>query len=316
MSEPQTPPPPSAPAPPPKDGEISLEDIDRLLESEDPEFTKSLEEVRAVESDPDVIIDAAAIDETLTGETESETDAKPEGRLAKWRARLRLKLAALRVRVGLWIGQVLTNAFIFLKTRPKEYALFLFVNGKILAKKAYIPVKAFQEASRLQKITAIVLILLAGVSFWILLANFRGIWIPQISEPMLNSLEEVADSVDTYRPEDEGESFYSAFPQERFEYLFRKFKVNLRRTEVHANPMGAFEVIVLLDSKDTAIEVSDREVEFFDMLQRVFEEESVTDLESELGKNRLKSRLKRELNQRLTQGWAKEINFKTFVLKP
>ena len=80
--------------------------------------------------------------------------------------------------------------------------------------------------------------------------------------------------------------------------------------------MGAFELIVLLDSKDTAIEIRDREVEFFDLLQRVLEEESFADLESELGKQRLKGRVKRELDQKLTQGWIKDINFKTFILKP
>jgi flagellar basal body-associated protein FliL len=80
--------------------------------------------------------------------------------------------------------------------------------------------------------------------------------------------------------------------------------------------MGAFEIVVLLDSKDTAIEVADRQVEFFDLLQRVFEEESFNDLETELGKSKLKSHLKRELNQKLTQGWAKDISFKTFILKP
>lgn len=305
---------------PPKDGEISLEDIDRLLESEDPEFTKSLEEVRAVESDKDIVIDASAIDETMTGEgdgdVEGATDPQEEKRIVRWRNKVRLKIVDTRLRISSFFSSATTNLVIFLKTRPKEFALFLFVNGKVLAKKAIVPIKAFQDATRIQKITSLGLLALSAACVWILLANFKGVWLPKLSEPMLSNLEDVADSVETFRPEDEGESFYSAFPQERFEYLFKKMKVNLRRTENNANPMGAFEVIVLLDSKDTAIEVNDREVEFFDMLQRVFEEESVVDLETELGKNRLKSRLKRELNQKLTQGWAKEINFKTFILKP
>jgi flagellar basal body-associated protein FliL len=93
-------------------------------------------------------------------------------------------------------------------------------------------------------------------------------------------------------------------------------KVNLRRTAENPNPMGAFEVIVQVDSKDTAIELRDREVELNDHLQRVFEEETFSDLETEIGKARLKTSLKRELNQKLTQGWVKDISFKTFVLKP
>lgn len=45
--------------------EIPLEDIDKILAAEDPDFAKSLEEVRAVEVDKSVVIEASAIDETL-----------------------------------------------------------------------------------------------------------------------------------------------------------------------------------------------------------------------------------------------------------
>ncbi len=90
----------------------------------------------------------------------------------------------------------------------------------------------------------------------------------------------------------------------------------MKRPKENENPMGAFEIIVLLDSKDTAIEVRDREVELHDALQRVFEDESYGELESESGKGRLKSRLKRELNAKLTQGWVKDVTFKHFIIKP
>lgn len=324
MSEPQTPPPPSQPPVPPsappsgqaKDGEIPLEDIDRLLESEDPEFTKSLEEVRAVESDKDIVIDASAIDETL-GDTEAAAvDGKNESRWSRWRLKLRMAWVGFKMRLKARLIQMAIDFFIFLKTRPKEFFFFLVSTSKILYKKSLVPLKAFKEATRVQKLTVLVLMTLAVACAWILMANLRGIWLPLLSEPPLQSFAAVADSVETYKPKEEGESFYSAFPQERHEFLFPKMKVNLKRTEDNPNPMGAFEIVVLVDSKDTAIEVSDREVEFSDMLQRVFEDETFNDLASELGKNRLKSRLKRELNQKLTQGWAKDINFKTFVLKP
>ena len=86
-----------------------------------------------------------------------------------------------------------------------------------------------------------------------------------------------------------------------------------KATAENPNPMGAFELVVELDSDDTAIEVRDREVEFFDHVQRVFEDETFRDLETVLGKDRLKSRIKRELNHKLTQGWVKDVKFKTFV---
>src|ERR1700722_7924860 len=87
MTDTQQPPPP--PAEEPKSGEISLEDIDKLLETEDPEFTKSLEEVRAVEPSKDVVIDAAAIDESLAGDGDLAAK-ESEVKLSRW---VRLKYA-------------------------------------------------------------------------------------------------------------------------------------------------------------------------------------------------------------------------------
>lgn len=296
-----------------KSQDISLEDIDRILESEDPEFAKSLEDVRSVENASDVTIDASAIDESLAGE---ENDEKPAGGKATFKTRIRLALQGFRRRLKQRLIQAARDGFVFLKTRPIEFLLYALSVTRVLIKESMVPIRAFQSASQLKRITALVLIAICLASVWVLLANFKGTWLPQISEPILSSFESVADHVETFQPKEEGESFYSAFPQELHEFLFPKMKVNLRRTPDSPNPMGAFEVVVVLDSKDTAIEVSDREVEFFDLLQRVFEEESFADLESKLGKARLKSHLKRELNQKLTQGWAKDISFKSFILKP
>ncbi len=293
---------------------ISLEDIDNLLASEDPEFAKSMAEVQAVESDTTATIDASTSDESLgDGEKvdapQKNWRSKLKSRITQGWQRLRARLIARLVRFG-------QDALIFLKTRPKEFLFYSIAMSKTLARRSVIPVMAFRGATRWQRITVLLLIAFSLGSLWVLLANFKGIWLPQINEPILQNLAPHADSVTTYNPKTAGESFYSAFPQERYEFLFQKMKTNLRRTSGNANPMGAFEIIVVLDSKDTAIEVRDRQIEFFDLLQRAFEGESFNDLESELGKARLKSKIKKELNSQLTQGWVKDVNFKTFLLKP
>lgn len=299
----------------PKDGEVSLEDIDKLLEAEDPGFTKQLEEVRSVEVDKSINIESdVPREDALSGE--SQTEPKPETRAQIIRAWIRARNAAFRQYLRVRLVTARKDLIIFLKTRPKEFLFFAISILKISLKKAMVPLRAFQSANRLQKITVFVLVAMMGGMVWVLKSNIKGIWIPQLNEPLLTSFEEHADWTETYDPKDGGESFYSAFPQERHEFLFGRMKVNLQRTAENPNPMGAFEVIVQVDSKDTAIELRDREVEFFDYLQRVMEEETFTDLESEGGKAKLKGRLKRELNQKLTQGWVKEISFKTFVLKP
>ncbi len=295
-------------------------EIDLLLEAEDPDFAKSLEEVRSVVNDANVTIEASAIDEH-GDEAEAKHDVveapdSDDGLVTRFKKRARAKIIELRTNAKNHIVHSAKASFIFLKTRPKEYFLYSIVVSKTLLKKTMIPVHAFQAANTVQRISSLTLTAVFLGAIWVLIANFKGIWLPQINEPLLHSFADHADRVINFNRKDGGESFNSAFPQERHEFLFPKMKVNLRANEDHPLPMGAFEVVAQLDSEDTAIEVRDREVEFGDLLQRVFEEETFTALETEIGKSKLKSRLKRELNQKLTQGWVKDINFKNFILKP
>ena len=293
--------------------EIPLEDIEKLLEAEDPEFSKELEAVKAIENNLDVNIEA-----TVVSEDESAAPGKElqESRWSKFRARLRMSIYTFKLNSKARLKTLGKDSLIFLRMKPKEYALYLMVMAKILAKKATVPFALFRSASLTQRLGVLILTLVAAAGLWVLLNNLRGVWLPGLNRPILASLADQAEWVEIYDPKEGVESFYSAFPQERHEFLFRRMKVNLKAANESSNPMGAFEVIVALDSKDTAIEIRDREVEFFDSLQRVFEEETFNDLESDLGKGKLKGRVKRELNQKLTQGWVKEVSFKTFILKP
>lgn len=310
---------------PPKDsasGDVQLEDIDALLLAEDPEFTQSLEEVRAVAPDANITIEASASDDgDATPESpEASASAQNETRLGKFKARLKSKWrvfwSTFKARAKERVAKAGKDLVIFLKTRPKEFLLFSIAMSKVGAKKAMVPVRAFQEASVVQRLATLFLLALALGSVWVLLANFKGRWLPHFHEPLLGSFAKTADWVEEYDSKDPGESFQSAFPEERHDFLFPKMKVNLRRTPDNPLPMGAFEIVVQLDTMYTAVEVRDRQVEFSDLLQRVFEDESFADLDTELGKARLKSRIKRELNQKLTQGWVKDVHFKTFILKP
>jgi flagellar basal body-associated protein FliL len=305
-----------AQTPPSKVEEIPLEDIDKILEAEDPEFAKDIAEVRAVEAAKDVEIEATVVGDADALPTEAGLDEKPLKGFAKIKSKIKTALSALKLRVKNRLVTAGQDLIVFAKTRPKEFLFWSIGAAKRLAKSGLVPLAAIRALSVPRKIAFAVLVAIAGLSAWVLLHNFKGVWLPQIHEPILRSFEEDAEFVGTYDPKQEGESFYSAFPQEIHEYLFPRMKVNLKAAKDSPNPMGAFEVIVQLDSKDTAVEVHDREVEFFDALQRVFEEETAGDLETTLGKDRLKSRIKRELNQRLTQGWVKDVNYKTFILKP
>ena len=95
MSNPQTP----TPSDSPKGEEIPLEDIDKLLEAEDPGFNKSLEEVRNVEIDKSVVIEATLADIGLPGEEAAAEPEKPATGLRKIASKLKVAWFNFRMRI-------------------------------------------------------------------------------------------------------------------------------------------------------------------------------------------------------------------------
>lgn len=288
-----------------KADEISIADIDKLLSEEDPDFTQALQDVRAVEADALTEIQALAGVPYTAGPEGVAESAKAKMREAKKRvqeARQRARQSALDFLVGL-------------KTAPQRF--LKLVKSALAAARALvlIPVALYKRASRIQVVAFASTAILSISGVVLLRANLRGVWVPALQEPIIRSLADVADA----RVEFDGlesTTFSEAFPQEAHDYLFPKFKMNLRPTEDHPHPMGAFEIILSMDSKDAAIEVSGRETELYDLAQRVLEEETYDAMATEAGKRLFKDKLRRQLNQKMTSGFVQDVSFKTFVLKP
>jgi hypothetical protein len=122
--------------------EIPLGDIDKLLEKEDPEFTKSLEEVRAVESAKDIEIDASAIDESQV--PDAPAAKKKSGGLKAFKLKLKAGTRGLGMRLQARLVQAGKEFVQFLKVRPKHFALFALKSIKAAIKNAAVPVNSYQ----------------------------------------------------------------------------------------------------------------------------------------------------------------------------
>lgn len=265
-------------------------DFDELLDSVDPEFNKSLEDLRRIKSSADVDLEVDDLDVVPEADDEMPNPlaAAPEG-------------SSLVVRL------------IFRLTNTLAFALF-FVRRALESVK--FAVQTFKRANRSQKAMAAGLVAIVGFGVYVLMANLRGTWVPLLNAPVVGRLEPFAEHVEEFEPGEDLVSLALAFPPENHEFLFKPFKVNMRSTAENPHPMGAFEFVVSLDTKDTATEARDREVEFVDLVQRIFEEQTFRELETELGKGRLKARILTELNEKLSAGRVTTVNFKTFILKP
>ena len=216
-------------------------DVDLLLRQADPEFHASLEAVRAVENASDVHIEASVLDLDASADDEA-FDRQTKGEAAEVTPTARL---------------------ISLRTLPKEvigYALGQIRSG----------LHAFKAATRAQKVLLVLLVAVAGLITYLTTANLRGTWLPRFDRPMLTGFAPYADHVEDFDPAEDQVSLRAEFPPDVHEFLFKPFKVNLRATTENPQPMGAFEFVVTLDAKETAIEARDREVEMVDLIPARF----------------------------------------------
>lgn len=298
--------------------EIPLEDIDKILEEDDPGFNESLAEVKAQadENTADIEIESIAIDEAnLENDSEDPEPSKLEKILQK--IPLLAKLKRWRPSFRIDFKGVVDKLLVWLKHRPKEYLGFLLSQLKAgfgVIGRGLTTYKKWPLSKKL----ALVFLFVVGVSAFVLLKlNLGGKWIPVIDRPLLNDFNSVADKV--VKLEDpEWTPLFQALRQPEHRYLFDKVVVNLKRNEYDpdSNPMGLFEFYVELDSRDTAVEVKSRELELSDLIQRTIEGETHNSLTGEPGKQRLKNLIRQELNQVLNQGWVKDVYISNMVLKP
>lgn len=293
--------------------EIVHSEIDDLLDQEDPEFRQDLSKMAEIK--PEVELDEEGSLSELAEPSADDDELEEKSRLRMILAGLKswagYKLQKLRLRFRNFVF----NTVIFLKTRPREFLGFVLSIVLYQLKRVTAATQKFKALPRAQKLLVFVVLLLSAGVIFLTVKNLKGVWLPPLNPPIVSSLGEVADQ-EFHHSSKNFEMFYKVFPRTPDLFLFEKFKVNLKPSSGHPNPMGAFEVVLELDSKDAAVEVQGRQVEFHDLIQREFESQTYTTLVTEPGKQHLKELIKRSLDEKLSQGWVEDVHFQTFILKP
>src|SRR5690606_7047573 len=102
-------------APPQVQQPLSLEDLDKLLDEEDPSFNEQLEEVRAVESDANVVIESSAVLDDDAGDFIQPEDLSGFAKIRFWIVNA-FYLAQARLTIALYyVGKSLYH---FIRTKP------------------------------------------------------------------------------------------------------------------------------------------------------------------------------------------------------
>lgn len=305
---------------------FSLDDLDKIIESEDPNFKNEMAQINAAVTEIKADIDSLDIDEPgdIGAETENVELSSKEKIVAfifkPWRKLkeiYKLKKLVFKNKMRMFLEQ--TKSYIrnelperlkYYKSRARSQAQWLsgYLSGEW---------GRFKKLNLLQKTALIFVVSTSVIAVFIFSRIYVGSVLPQFEDPLVHSLADEAKLVSSYKDKNELQDLFEAFPQVEFNVLLARVIVNLRPdAQSGRNPMGAYELYIGLDSQDTAIEVKDREKEILDIVQRVFEKFSYSEVVTQVGKVRMKSVVRDRINEILNQGKVTHVYFNTFVTTP
>lgn len=308
--------------PPASEDALSLEALDSIIASEDPEFAQSLTEIG-----PDEISDLDLNNESLDLEYTLEAEKKKWAESEGWRKKFSHWfpfLPSISYKLKMRRTVLLLSWIKF-----KEQALYRIKNaGPLLA--AWLKSQlghlktgiasfgaSFKGFSLVKKIGFIVLLLTTGASAYFLYVLKTKTLLSENTDLFVNSMAEWAQSKELYDPKNQIEPFYDSTRTSQNILLMRKMIVNLRRSpESGPTPMAALELYVEGTAAEVVVEIKDREPEVEDLFLRTIEEMTFEQLSSGEGKKLLCDRLRKGVNKILTKGLVRRVFIKTAIVKP
>lgn len=287
-----------------EEGLISAEDIDKIIQENDPEFSQSLMQVTSVPAQQVQNIDSLDIDKIL----------KEESGHGFW-------LWSLRRNFVPTLAMFIKNIKPLTIKAIKEGPPFLLKKAKEMVSNLAHSVSSaltwFKYLSLKRKLATVGLSLL---SIFVVIFIYRSLTVGIIPKPpplFVNSMEEWAEKTYSYHPSDAQESFYDSSRVKQNIISLRRTVVNLKPSASSgSNPMAFFEFFVEGNSTDVVIEIKDREYEVIDQIQRIMEDFTFNELDSSEGKQALLEKIRKEINSFLTKGKIRKVYIKQAIVKP
>lgn len=294
---------------------LSLESLDSIIAEEDPDFAKSLNEIGPDENiDIEIYNEGLELEYTIADERKLWTGAPGIRKklatvfpfLPAIAFKIKMKRTVARLKWVKWKEQAIENA---------KHAIPLLLAWS--KQKVQDGLQSFGQFSKLKKISFLGLILITGVSGYIVYRVATKGLLPQSEDLFIGSLAEWSQQKYQYDPRNEVESFYESPRTTQNILQLKKMIVNLRRSsESGETPMGAFEFLVEGAATEVIVEIKDREPEVEDLFLRTLEEMTFDQVASGEGKRLLCETLRKEVNKILTKGYVRRVFIKTAIVKP
>ena len=288
--------------------------LDEIFADEDPEFSRTMDGIRA---------DREILSQIPTGES-IEVEPEIETPKTGWRRAL-ARAEAARERAGVFVARARALA----KAGGKEAAIGAARAALSAAKRgatvsiagASAALKGFFALPGRTKGMLALAAILAFACAWVVTGLLTGRRLPGYKSPFLESMADVADAAYEFDPAEPMEDFASPLRVAEHVVLLDRVVVNLRRgpnesSTTTETSMGLFEFYVEASSQAAAIEIADRKSETSEAAQKAARSMTFEELSEPEGKQKLKILVRQQINGLLTKGRARRVFYKSIVLKP
>ena len=279
--------------------EISMENLDQLLGESDPTFSAAMQELGENLSDADVQISSSP------ARPAPEEGAKSHRFLRGPLAKIPLILSRLRPLLQKMVLRSKESSVVALHESLGQAQEIRSVSTAVLK----------QYKGRDWKIIAL-------FCFTLLLMGFAYTVVQPILDQWLKgdffgNYNKVADQIVELGPQMKMQSFRDPLEEFNFIVQYERMVVNLKPSlNSTSNPMATFVIYAEGTSRDTAVELKDRQMEIRDICQRVAEGLTYDEFVSAEGKRRFKNLVRKEVNEILNAGRLRAIYFDTVIVKP
>ncbi len=143
---------------------------------------------------------------------------------------------------------------------------------------------------------------------------FMGKILPKFELPYMVSMDEVSTTVYTYPTDGVEVPLFDEFRTNAFTVALPKTIINLK-VDGGSPSYGEFEFFVNLRDKDLADSIKNKQSEIIDLLQRVLEQVTWQELQSPIGKEKVKKVIRHRINEFLQGNIVIGVYYRSVILQ-
>jgi flagellar basal body-associated protein FliL len=282
--------------PPVPPGLMSLEQLDQIIMTSDPEAIKNLEDLRSSPELNSQTIEVFQYDELLEKQKrKNKLIQKLQFKFAIFMTWSKSRMIDFAHSISGRARQLKSNSIEFKKSFRQRVLTWTWKEKSLFISLLFISIS---------------LITFAYYGF-VKKSLFKS------EELFLSSLEKIADKTWDLQPNEMNEYFYNTVRIPKNIFNLRRIVVNVKPSENSGeNPMVALELSLEATSREALVEIKDREGEILDTVQRGLEELTYDEISGSGGRDFVAEKVRNRINAVLTLGKIRHVYIVGSIFKP